>query len=286
MTVLIPDTSEWNPNADEAGIAAQNGGASIIRVCYGSAHPDHVFRAKRADAHAAHMTFLPLYQYLTAFLGQSVAAQADAYCKLVGELRHAEIPLCDLEEGNGDQSGRFHDWAARVERSLGKRPWLYAGMFYAIDHGLAPLFNGTGYHTHVAAYGRVEPALGHTLWQSTNGTAGSHVTAWPGCGRCDTSVYHGNIGDLAALTGHPAPPPVPHHPPGGPLLITTDGKLTFAEICHAHGTTPMGVLRRTCEASPGGQFADNVADWGNGVFHGTASVHDDVPAGLKLVVRQ
>lgn len=65
-------------------------------------------------------------------------------------------------------------------------------------------------HTWVAAYGPQEPSLGHTLWQCTDGKIGVHVTDWPGAGRCDTSLYHGTLAQLAATaSGGPAPAPAP-----------------------------------------------------------------------------
>ena len=82
------------------------------------------------------------------------------------------------------------------------RSWLCSGENYAQTHGLGGIFAGPR-HTWVAAYGPDEPALGHTLWQCSNGTAGAHVTSWPGAGRCDTSLYHGTLAQLAATIRKP-----------------------------------------------------------------------------------
>ena len=202
-TLLLPDLSEFQSSADLAGIKKMNGGAIILRVAYGTSHPDKVFARYRAQATALGFAFVGCYQYLVA--GQDATAQANAFLKLVGHLGPHDVPILDLEEGAGNQSGRAAQWAAAVDGALGlaplprpKRSWLYSGESFAQEHGLGPVFAGAR-HTWVAAYRNTEPTLGHTLWQSTDGTNGSHVTNWPGCGRCDTNVYHGTLAQLAEL---------------------------------------------------------------------------------------
>src|SRR5262249_39587941 len=81
---------------------------------------------------------------------------------------------------------------------LNKRSWLYSGESFAGEHGLADEF-ASARHTWVAAYRAKEPTLGHTLWQCTDGETGSHITDWPGAGRCDTNLYHGTLAQWSAL---------------------------------------------------------------------------------------
>lgn len=208
--LLLPDLSEFQPGADMAGIKASNGGAAIIRAAYGDADPDQVFARLRAAA--AGYKFLGLYQYIVA--SQDVTAQAKAFVKLVGKLAAHEIPVIDLEEGDGNQSGRANAWLAAVDgafgltaRPLGERSWLYSGESFATSHGLAGFF-GSQRRTWLAAYNAVEPTMAHTLWQSTNGSVGAHITSWPGAGKCDTSLYHGTVSELAALITPATTPPV------------------------------------------------------------------------------
>lgn len=212
MVLLLPDVSEWQPSADLGGIGRVNGGAAVIRAAYGTGHADWEFTRFRAAASG--FRFLGIYQYLVA--GEDAAAQAGVFCSLVHELGPHEVPVCDLEEGDGDQSGRFGTWASVVESRLGKRPWLYSGEAFAQEHGLAPLFSGSEYHTWVAAYGDAEPALGHVLWQCTDGTTGPNRTDWPGAGFCDTNVYRGTLGQLAVLAAPPPPKPPPAPAPPAP----------------------------------------------------------------------
>jgi Glycosyl hydrolases family 25 len=215
---LLPDLSEFQPDADMAGIAKQNGGAAIIRACYGGAHPDKVFAKFRKAA--AGYRFLGLYQYLVA--GQDVIAQARAFCSIAGHLAAYEVPIVDVEEGAGSQYQRAIDWCGHVDRQLGKRSWVYSGVAFAEAHGLASIF-ASSRHTWVAAYSQAEPSLAHTLWQCTDGKTGSHITSWPGAGKCDTSLYHGSLAQLAALITPPVPrPPRPKEP--RMIMVTPDRK--------------------------------------------------------------
>lgn len=204
MTLLLPDCSEFQPNADLAGIKKMNGGAIILRAAYGTSHPDKAFAKHRASALSLGYAFTGLYQYLVA--GQDAAAQAKAFIKIIGQLHPHEVAILDLEEGTGNQSSRAGMWASVVDKATGRiglplnqRSWLYSGQFFAETAGLAPVF-ASARHTWVAAYGSKEPSLGHTLWQCTDGNAGSHITSWPGAGKCDTNLYHGTLAQLGALT--------------------------------------------------------------------------------------
>lgn len=203
MTLLLPDVSEFQPGADLGGIKKLNGGAIILRVAYGTSHPDATFAPHRAAAARLGYGFTGLYHYITA--AQDAATQAHAFVRLVGKLGPHEVPILDLEEGSGNQSARAAAWLSVVDEAFGlsplplnKRSWLYSGENFAQEHGLGPLF-ASPRHTWVAAYRGTEPVLGHSLWQSTNGLVGSHVTSWPGAGHCDTNLYHGTLTQLADL---------------------------------------------------------------------------------------
>jgi GH25 family lysozyme M1 (1,4-beta-N-acetylmuramidase) len=224
MTLLLPDVSEFQPGTDMAGIRRQNGGAAIIRAAYGDAHPDKVFARLRAAA--SDFGFLGIYHYVVA--GQDIGSQASAFCGIVGELAPHEVPIIDIEEGDGSQLSRTMDWASLIADRLSATCWIYSGESFALAHGLAPLFSGTTHHTWIAAYGSTEPALGHTLWQSTDGSIGSNITSWPGAGRCDTSVFHGTLAELAALTT-----------PGADMALTqADAELVAKAVWTIDGIIP------------------------------------------------
>ena len=275
--LLLPDVSEFQPSADLAGIKKLNGGAVILRAAYGAFHPDTAFARHRQAAAELGYGFCGLYHYLVA--GQDAAAQARAFISLAGHLAPHEVAILDLEEGDGDQSGRAAMWARIVDGTLGGTSWLYSGLSFARDHGLAPIFNGPR-HTWVAAYGNTEPGLPHTLWQCTDGRVGSNITSWPGAGRCDTSLYRGTLDRLAALTR--AGTPKAAVAAAGPREWTTAGQGSLAALAQAHGTEPSAILRLTAEHSPGSVFDPATARYLNGIFAGTADPRAPMPAGLKL----
>jgi len=214
MTVTLPDVSEFQSPASGnapnwAGIKSQNGGAAIIRVGYGNAHLDGMLVSNRAKIKSLSFGFCGLYQYLRA--GQDVPSQANAFINWIGpNLNQGEIPMLDLEEGSGDQSGRANQWFGIIDKAYGltalplsQRSWLYSGQNFAVSAGLAPIFNSAR-HTWVAAYQASEAGLlPHTLWQSTDGQTGANRTNWSGCGFCDTSIYHGTLASLSALGWQP-----------------------------------------------------------------------------------
>jgi len=214
VTLLLPDVSEFQAPAsgnapDWAGIKRVNGGAACIRVGYGNSHLDKMLVSNRAKIKSLKFPFCGLYQYLRA--NQDVPSQAHAFVKWIGPtLNKGEIPILDLEEGSGNQSARAAAWFSVVDKAYGlsslplnKRSWLYSGEAFAQEHGLADEF-ASPRHTWVAAYRDTEPTIGHTLWQCTDGKAGAHRTNWPGCGFCDTSLHHGTLAQLAALTSKAA----------------------------------------------------------------------------------
>jgi hypothetical protein len=221
MTVKLPDVSEFQSPASGnapnwAGIKSQNGGAAIIRVGYGNAHLDRMLVSNRATIKSLKYPFCGLYQYLRA--SQDVRSQANAFINWIGpNLNEGEIPMLDLEEGSGDQSGRANQWLGIIDDAyhlmslpLSQRSWLYSGQDFAVNHGLAPIFHSAR-RTWIAAYQASEAGLlPHTLWQSTDGQVGANRTNWSGCGFVDTSIYHGSLAALAALGWHrPTKSPLP-----------------------------------------------------------------------------
>jgi hypothetical protein len=241
MTVKLPDVSEFqspaNGNAPNwAGIKSQNGGAAIIRVGYGNAHLDGMLVSNRSTIKSLRFAFCGLYQYLRA--GQDVRSQANAFINWIGpNLNEGEIPILDLEEGSGDQSGRANEWLGIIDGAyhlmslrLSQRSWLYSGQDFAVNAGLSPIFHSAR-RTWIAAY-QDSPAglLPHTLWQSTDGKIGANRTNWSGCGFVDTSIYQGSLTELGALGWHrPTQSPLPI--PEEDMQIQNDkkyGAISFA----------------------------------------------------------
>jgi hypothetical protein len=63
---------------------------------------------------------------------------------------------------------------------------------------------------------------------------------------------------------------------------TTGGKASLAELADQHKCQPSAILRLTAEHSPGDAYPGNVAAYINGVFRGTITASDHMPAGLHL----
>jgi hypothetical protein len=63
---------------------------------------------------------------------------------------------------------------------------------------------------------------------------------------------------------------------------TTAGGMSLAELAGSSHTDPSTILRLTAEDSPKGAFPPNVADYINGVFRGTITHDQHMPAGLRL----
>lgn len=183
--VLLADISEFQHDINDTMYLAWSK-AIIIRAAYGSQHDDHAwFGGQRRDLlHQGGARFVGIYQYIVA--GQDPARQAAALVSLVGQLRPGEKLIADIEEGTGDLRDTWRIWSAEVAGATGDEPWLYSGLNFAAAHRLAPV-------EWVAAYQPAEPAPHHLLWQFTDSFQ------VPGVGRCDASVYHGTIDQLAAL---------------------------------------------------------------------------------------
>lgn len=195
--VYLADISEFQPSISDAAYLAWSQ-AIVIRAAYGASHADHAWYGgqRRALLLQGGAKFLGIYQYLVA--SQDPVAQAKALVSILGgKLNTGEKIICDIEEGGGSQAARWSSWAHVISTELGDPPWNYSGLFFAGSAGIAPV-------DWVAAYQRTEPSTKHTLWQFTD------AFAVPGVGTCDCSVYHGTIGQLAALAhggSQPAPPP-------------------------------------------------------------------------------
>jgi GH25 family lysozyme M1 (1,4-beta-N-acetylmuramidase) len=195
--VHLADVSEFQPDLNDAAYLRWSK-ALVIRAMYGSAHDDGAWYggARRDALHAGGVAWLGIYQYLVA--GQDAATQAHALVTLVGNLRAGEKLICDVEEGpTVAQAARWRQWSGVITAAYGSRaaPWLYMGLDFAGAAGLSPQW--------VAAYRNTEPAGDHLLWQFTDSYS------VPGVGLADCSVFHGTIGELAAL-GWPATGPSPN----------------------------------------------------------------------------
>ena len=184
--VLLADVSEFQPQIADATYLAWSK-AIVIRAAYGAGHDDRAWYGgeRRRLLHEGGVKFLGIYQYLVA--GQSGALQAQAFRDLVGDIRPGEVLIADYEEGSRTV---LTDWYNKMHQLYPKDAWpymwTYTGLNFGTEHGVLPV-------EWIAAYQAAEPSSPHTLWQFTD------AYQVPGVGTCDCSVYHGTIGELAAL---------------------------------------------------------------------------------------
>jgi hypothetical protein len=115
------------------------------------------------------------------------------------------------------------------------------------------------------APGLILPWKSWLLWQ------------WGTAGGVDADAFNGTATVLDAWEASHIPAPVPVN---APTTVTTDGKLTLAQIAAAHNTQPSGILRATAIAD--GLYPAGLAMWLNGVFHGAPIPGAPVPAGIVL----
>jgi peptidoglycan hydrolase-like protein with peptidoglycan-binding domain len=197
VTLRLPDVSHYQGAIDWAKV----GPAAIIKACESTTVVDDRF-AHNAGGAIAHCQWWGAYQFLRATDNPKTAAQF--FKKTLGKLR-PNVVVLDLEVGSGDQYARRQAWLAEMA-DFPAAKWTYTGLAFESEHHLGTV-------EWVAAYRALEPAGNHLLWQYTS--AGT----WPGIqGRCDLSLYHGDIHDLIAATAL-APKPSglpPTLKPGGP----------------------------------------------------------------------
>lgn len=215
--VLLADISEFQPDLNDAVYCTWSK-AAIIRAAYGDAHDDKAWYGgqRRSQLHAAGCQFLGIYQYLVG--SQPGQAQAQAFHQLVGAPRPGEVFIADLEEGSRSVLTAWYDeMLSLYGSSIAPHLWTYTGLSFGESHGLLPV-------EWIAAYQNTEPSSPHKLWQFSS----SYNV--PGVGTCDCSVYHGTIGELAALAyqpSRPAPQPAPKPAPL-PALLEDDMAVELA----------------------------------------------------------
>jgi hypothetical protein len=214
------DISEFQSNIADATYLRWSK-AIIIRAAYGDAHDDKAWFGgqRRALLHEGGARFVGIYQYLVA--GQSGAAQAQAFHKLVGAIRPGEVFIADLEEGNRALLTAWYNAMVSLYGN-GIKPylWTYTGLVFGEAEGILPV-------QWIADYTSTEPTTPHKLWQFSSSY---HV---PGVGTCDCSVFHGTIDQLAALAYQSAKPPTPAPADwtfGAPQHLTARGGRTSVEL--------------------------------------------------------
>lgn len=224
--VLLADLSEFQANVADAAYLAWSK-AIIIRACYGDAHDDEAWYGgqRRALLHSGGARFLGIYAYLVG--SQSGAAQAQAFHHLVGQIRPGEVFIADFEEGSKSVLTAWYDeMLSLYGAGIAPYLWTYSGLSFGTSAGVMPV-------DWIAAYQASEPSPRHKLWQFTD------AYQVPGVGKCDASVWHGSIDQLAALA-YQGSSPAPSVKPGIPTNGTTASITPTSAVLHYTGV-PGGV---------------------------------------------
>jgi len=195
MTLTIADVSEFQ-TVDWPAYGAST--PAVIVRAHNSARPDNKWAQNAAGA-SRYCQKWAAYQYLTK--GADPATAAKAFVATLGGYQPHAVIL-DLEEGDGDQSGRQHAWLDTVHTTWGAVEWTYSGLYFARAHNVTVDW--------VAAYQNSEPSAAHQLWQSTDRQQFPGISA-----PCDGSLFHGSISDL--------------WPNGGDNMALDDNDKTFIE---------------------------------------------------------
>jgi N-acetylmuramoyl-L-alanine amidase len=191
VSIYLADVSEFQPDVQDKTYLAWSK-AVIVRAAYGAAHDDKAWYggARRAAFHAGGVKFLGIYQFLAA--GQDGAAQARAFHALIGDIQPGEVLIADFEQGAKPMlTAWYNQMLALYGQHIRPYLWTYSGALFGAMTGVLPV-------DWIAAYGSSEPASPHTLWQFTDSFT------IPGIGKCDASIFHGTIDQLAARA-YPAP---------------------------------------------------------------------------------
>jgi lysozyme len=234
------DISEFQSNFDADAYLA-GGHRVIIARAHNGSRPDHMWPARRDYIRKYPFAAVGYYQYFKASV--DAAQQARDFVACLGPLRANEFPICDCEEGSGNQTGRVKTWMGVVDPWCGFDSSLYAGeSFFQTNLG------GSGsWGAHpiwMAAYRSSEPTAKHDWWQNTD-----HAS-FPGlAGGVDGNIFHGSPEQFLARVrpgGAAAPGPAPSAGQGTRLsaVVGADGRLevfdlkSSGEVVHAYQVAP------------------------------------------------
>ena len=162
---------------------------------------DPAYAQRLRDAHAAGLTALGVYKYVTA--GADPLAAAD---DLVAKGRAVGLPLtiyaADFEEGAGDQTQRVESCLVRIESQVGTAAtWLYSGGWWIGPHVKATALELARFKLWDAAYTASEPPA-PAPWKT--------ISAWQRTSSGSVPGVSGNV-DLDEFSD-PAPQPAPPTP--------------------------------------------------------------------------
>jgi lysozyme len=202
MVNAIVDISHHNTISSFASVKADGIAGVIHKGTQGAGYFDPTFIGHRTQAKAAGLLF-GAYHFGTA--GDPIV-QADFFLSKVGP---DDLLALDFEPNPQGQSMSLHEaeqFVHHIRQVTGRYPGLYSG--HSIKEALAAAGITSAAQTElsncwlwIAQYGPVKPLIPKiwpqwTLWQYTDGGAGSPPHAVKGIGLCDRDQFNGTLAQL------------------------------------------------------------------------------------------
>jgi GH25 family lysozyme M1 (1,4-beta-N-acetylmuramidase) len=128
--ITFCDISEYQDYFDAD--AYLGGGSRVIIVrAHNGRRSDNEWPMRRDYVRTKPFAAVGYYQYVVADRG--IVEQAMKFTATVGQLKPNEFPICDIEEGVGDQTERANAWFSVVDAWAGFPSTLYAGKSFIRD---------------------------------------------------------------------------------------------------------------------------------------------------------
>jgi GH25 family lysozyme M1 (1,4-beta-N-acetylmuramidase) len=198
--ILGCDVSHWQGAPDFTAVRASGREFVVLKATEGASGVDPECAASRSRAHAAGLV-VGLYHYARA---GDPAAEADRFCRTVGEPAGDEFPCLDWEVP-GDPVGWCRAWLATVRGRLGRAPLLYLNQSLRDGHDWTAVVAG-GSPLWLARYDGSPEPVPAGRWPRLAMKQYSRTGSVPGiAGHVDLDVFYGDVGELRML-GLPAAP--------------------------------------------------------------------------------
>ena len=219
LTSRWPTVRSFKQDVD-AGLYIKGGHQVIICRVHNGYRVDKALPGRVRYLRSKPFVAIGWYQYMVP--DRDPAQQAREFISTIGKLGPNEFPICDHEEGAGNQTPRTEAWFKVVDPWAGFQASLYAGRSF-LQHQLGGVAHWGRRPLWIADYVDYtsnpanEPA-GATWWQYTD------RERFPGiAGGCDGSIYHGTAQQFLARV-RPGTSPIPTPPEGTVALAVATMK--------------------------------------------------------------
>lgn len=182
MSIYMADISEFQSNIDAPTYLKYH--KSVICRVHNGYRADNMMPVRMNYLRGYKFTAIGWYQYFVD--DRDPVQQAKDFMRIVGTLRVNEFPVCDCEQGQGDQSARVQQWFDVIDKWANFTATLYSGLSF-LNTNLGGPSRWQKRPIWVAAYGQSEPTIPHNLWQYTDHAQYGAITP----NYCDSNIHHG-----------------------------------------------------------------------------------------------